>query len=202
MTFKVGLTGGIGAGKSMVADHLERLGAQVVDTDILAREVVAPGAPALAEIEAAFPGVVNADGVLDRSALRMRVFGDEPARKRLEAIIHPRARALLLERLALPSPTYHLLVSPILFETGQDLLVDETAVVDVPEDLQRQRAALRDGASGSAIARIMASQWPRADRLTRATYVLDNSGEPEATLAQAETLHRLWLSKAAQVAGS
>lgn len=194
--FRVGLTGGIGSGKSTVADRLAALGAGVIDTDLLARELTEPGTPTLARIGAEFTGILLPDGGLDRAALRRQVFADPRARARLESILHPQIRALMLERAqCLPAP-YAVLVIPLLFETGQETLVDRVLVVDCPEPLQLERVGRRSQLPKAEIARIIASQVQRAERLARADDVIDNSGGPDGLLPQVDRLHRTYLALA------
>ncbi len=193
----VALTGGIGSGKSTLARHLEQLGAAVIDTDQLAREVVQPGSPGLAEIVDAFgTPVLTPGGELDRPLLRERVFSDPAARARLEAILHPRIRALMLERLARVSAPYAVLVIPLLIETRQTELADRVLVVDLPEAEQIRRVRDRDGLEEAAVGRILAAQAARSARLRAADDVIDNSGTPEALWAQARRLHQRYLELA------
>ncbi len=193
----VGLTGGIGSGKSTVADLFAGLGAGVVDTDLLARELTEPGSPTLARIVAEFgPDLLHADGAMDRAWLRERVFADPAARVRLEAVLHPPIRALMLERAVRLGTPYALLMVPLLFETGQEGLVERVLVVDCPEAVQIERVRRRSGLSETEIARIVASQIPRAERLARADDVIDNQGDPDALVPQVERLHRDYLALA------
>jgi dephospho-CoA kinase len=194
--FKVGLTGGIGSGKSTVAEHLGVLGAGIVDTDLLARELTAAGTPTLARITARFPGCLLPDGTLDRGALRARVFADTKARAALESILHPPIRALMLARAARLTTPYAVLVIPLLLETGQDTLVDRVLVVDCPEATQVTRVQRRSGLAADEIACIIASQVPRAERLARAHDIIDNTGAPDTLCAQIERLHRVYLEMA------
>ena len=175
----IGLTGGIASGKSAVAALLREKGVPVVDADRVAREVVEPGRPALAELEAAFPGVVK-DGVLDRKALGALVFADPAARRRLEAIVHPRiqaevkARTEALARDGVPRVVYE---AALIVENDLDASMDALIVVSVPEALQVSRLAARDGlAEAEARARI-AAQAPLAKKLARADYVIENTGD-------------------------
>jgi dephospho-CoA kinase len=178
---RVGLTGGVASGKSTVAALLRELGAVVIDSDVLAREVVEPGTPGLVAVVEAFgPEVLTADGALDRPALGAVVFGDEAARRRLEAILHPliRARAAELEAAA-PEGTVVVHDIPLLVETGQAGRFDAVLVVDVPVETQVQRMARDRGMSREdALARVTA-QADRAQRLAAATHVVDNTGTRE-----------------------
>jgi dephospho-CoA kinase len=178
---RVGLTGGVASGKSTVAALLRELGAVVVDSDTLAREVVEPGTPGLAAVVEAFgPGVLTADGRLDRPALGAVVFGDEPARRRLEGILHPliRARAAELEAAA-PAGTVVVHDIPLLVETGQADRFDAVVVVDVPVETQVARMVRDRGMSREdALARVKA-QASREERLAVATQVVENTGTRE-----------------------
>ena len=178
---RVGLTGGVASGKSTVAALLRELGAVVVDSDVLAREVVEPGTPGLAAVVEAFgPEVLTADGRLDRPALGAVVFGDEPARRRLEGILHPliRARAAELEAAA-PPGTVVVHDIPLLVETGQADRFDAVVVVDVPVETQVARMVRDRGMSREdALARVKA-QASREERLAVATQVVENTGTRE-----------------------
>ena len=178
---RVGLTGGVASGKSTVAALLRELGAVVVDSDVLAREVVEPGTPGLVAVVEAFgPEVLTADGALDRTALGGVVFGDEAARRRLEAILHPliRARAAELEA-ASPEGTVVVHDIPLLVETGQADRFDAVLVVDVPVETQVERMVRDRGMSREdALARV-AAQADREQRLAAATHVVDNTGTRE-----------------------
>ena len=175
---RVGLTGGVASGKSTVAALLAEHGAVVVDADLLAREVVAPGTRGLADIVAAFGGeVLTPDGGLDRPAMGALVFADEQKRRTLEAIIHPlvRARGRELEEAAGPDA---LVVHdiPLLVETGQPGRFDAVVVVDVPVEVQVQRMTTLRGMSPEEAARRVAAQATREQRLAAATHVIDNTG--------------------------
>jgi dephospho-CoA kinase len=196
----IGLTGGIGSGKSTVADALAARGAGVIDTDVIARELTERGQPALGEIAATFGAdLIRSDGRLDRDALRALVFSDADARTRLEGILHPRIKDRMLERLAALDAPYAVLVIPLLFETNQHTLVDRVLVVDLPETVQRERVQRRSGLTHSEVDRIVASQISRAERLTRADDILDNSGDLPALLAQAERIHCRYIELAGNV---
>ncbi|WP_089677666.1 dephospho-CoA kinase [Halomonas shengliensis] len=190
----IGLTGGIASGKSTVARAFAALGAPWVDADDVAREVVAPGEPALAEIAKRFGArVLNDDGTLNRRELREIVFADEGERRWLESVTHPRIRERLiahLERLVADGAPYVLLVTPLLFESGQVEMVDRALVIDVPEALQIERTAARDGVDADQARRIVAAQMPRAERLARADDVLDNGGSEAEMRRQVAELDR------------
>lgn len=193
----IALTGGIGSGKSTVADRFARLGVPVLDADALARALTAPGEPALEEIRAAFGAkVIQPDGGLDRAALRRVVFADETARRRLEAILHPLIRARMLAWLGEVRAPYAVLVIPLLFETGQTDLADRILVVDLPEEEQVRRVQTRSGLDEAEIRRILATQAARAERLAGADDRIDNSGGLAALEAQVERLHRFYLGLA------
>jgi dephospho-CoA kinase len=191
MPYTVGVTGGIGSGKSALTDRLEAFGITVVDADQVARVVVEPGRSALTAIAEHFGGqILLPDGNLDRAALRQRVFADEAQRLWLEALLHPLIRRELRARLKAAVSPYVVLSSPLLLETDQDQLVDLVVVVDVPEALQLERAMARDGNSEAQIRRIMQAQMPRDQRLSKADFVIDNSATLAQLEARAATLHR------------
>ena len=194
----VGLTGGIGSGKSTVARAFGSLGIGWVDADDVPREVVMPGEPALAAIREHFGNdVLHADGTLNRAALRSIVFDNPTERKWLESVTHPRVRERILvhlERLQRQSP-YVLLVSPLLFESGQDKLVDRTVVVDVPVELQLSRTRARDDVSEAQVHAILAAQLPREERLTKANDVIDNSGDHASMMQQVTQLDQHYRNK-------
>ena len=179
---RVGLTGGVAAGKSTVSAMLADLGAVVIDADLLAREVVAPGTDGLAEVVAAFgPEVLTPDGALDRPALGAIVFADPEKRRTLEAIIHPRvrARAAALEAAA-PPGTVVVHDIPLLAETGQAASFDAVIVVDVPEEVQVERMTAQRGLTVEEAESRIAAQATRPARLAVATYVVDNTCSLEA----------------------
>jgi dephospho-CoA kinase len=197
----VGLTGGIGAGKSAVTRCFESLGVPVIDADRVAREVVAPGGPALDEIAAAFgPGVLDASGALDRSRLRERVFAAPDERTRLEAILHPRIRTAMQERVkALTGRApYAVLVIPLLLEVGQRDMVDRVLVVEAPEGERIARVAARDGVPAGQVRRIMSAQLPQAERMARADDLIWNDGSEEDLRARVAALHRQYLEMATE----
>lgn len=191
------LTGGIASGKSAVSEHLAQRGVPVIDTDLLAREVVAPGTPGLAAVVDAFGAqVLAADGSLDRARMRQLVFGDEEARRRLESLLHPRIEAAARARIqALNDAPYCLLVVPLLVETGLFADADCVVVVDVPESIQLQRLLERDGVDPATARRMLASQVSRAQRLARADAVLDNEGNLAELQAQVAHLHERLMAR-------
>ncbi|WP_275287713.1 dephospho-CoA kinase [Halomonas elongata] len=179
----IGVTGGIASGKSTVARAFARYGIPWVDADDIARDIVAPGEPALDEIRRRHGAdILLEDGSLDRRALRDIIFADEAERRWLESVTHPRIRARLGERLASfrqGDVPYGLLVSPLLFESGQRELVDRCLVIDVPESLQIERTARRDGVDEAQARAIVAAQMPRDERLSRADDILTNDGNEQ-----------------------
>lgn len=194
----IGLTGGIGSGKTMATDHFARLGITVVDADLASRVVVQPGQPALQEIADHFgPAVLLPDGSLNRPALRAIVFADPEARKVLERITHPRIAEEIARQLAASKSPYTILVSPLLFESGQHRFASRTVLVDTTEALQQQRAARRDSVSEAQIRAIMTVQMSREDRLARADDVLLNDGDLEHLHDAVEALHQRYLALAA-----
>lgn len=188
----VGLTGGIGSGKSTVARFFEARGAAIIDADRLAREAVLPGTPGFAAVVARFgPGVLGPGGDLDRAALGRIVFGDEEARRALNAIVHPEVARLAAERMAALSAAGRALIVydvPLLFENGLERYLPETIVVSVPEEIQRARVRTRDGLSPEEIEARLRAQLPLADKAARATYVIDNSGSLADTEASVDAL--------------
>lgn len=193
----IGLTGGIGSGKTAASDWFAIQGISIVDADIVAREVVEPNQPALAEIVAAFgPDVLLEDGWLNRPALRQRVFSDPAARHMLESITHPRIRQRMIEQLQHAQSPYAILVSPLLLESTQHELVDRILLIDADEQVQLHRAGLRDGQSADAIQRIIATQMPRVERLKRVDDIVTNHGDMADLYAQLAPLHQIYLSMA------
>jgi dephospho-CoA kinase len=191
VTRTVGLTGGIGSGKSTAAAVLARLGATVVDADEISRGLTGAGGAALPALRAAFGGsLVPADAALDRAAMRALAFSDASARTRLEAILHPMIRDEASRRLAAATGPYAVFVVPLLFESGAWAgRLDRVVVVDLPEELQVKRTAARSSLAPEEIRRIMATQWPRWRRLQAADDVLWNGGGPAELQAQCERLH-------------
>jgi dephospho-CoA kinase len=189
----VGLTGGIGSGKTTVGDRLAALGATLVDSDAISRALTAAGGAALAHLHAAFgPKAIGADGALDRTAMRELAFADPGARARLEAILHPMIRAESDRARREATGAYVVMVVPLLFETGGQARVDRTLVVDVSEAVQVERVVRRSGLAPEAVRAIMAAQWPRWRRLQMADDVAWNGGEPAALGPQCDRLHALY----------
>lgn len=196
--FVVGLTGGIGSGKSAVSDRFEKLGIRVVDADVASRVVVEPGRPALKAIEEHFGShVIAADGTLDRAELRKLVFADEAERKWLEQLTHPLINAYIAEELAAAASPYAILAHPILIETRGREGCDRILVVDVPEALQVSRTMERDDNPESQVRAIMAAQASREERLAAADDVIVNDQGLEHLDAEVARLHELYLELAA-----
>ncbi len=192
--YVVGLTGGIGSGKTAASDYLASLGIGVVDADVVARDIVAIGQPALNQIAQHFGSdILQADGSLNRSALRAIVFHQPSERKVLESITHPAIRQRIQQQLASSTSPYTLLVSPLLFESGQYQFANRLLVIDASEDLQRQRASMRDGVSSEQIASIMAAQLTRAERLQNADDVVINHGDLDELYQQLDLVHQRYL---------
>ena len=195
---RIGLTGGIASGKSTVADMFADLGVPVIDTDVIAREVVQPGQPALAEIREAFgAGVIAADGTLDRPAMRTIVFGDDAARRRLESILHPRIGKATREQADAARGPYQVIVVPLLVESSLRAFVDRVLVVDCDEDTQVARLLARDAESEDQARRMLAAQSTRAERLAIADDVVANVSALEDTREQVLALHQRYLHEAA-----
>jgi dephospho-CoA kinase len=194
-TTAIAITGGIASGKSAVADLFRHFDVPIFDADIVAREVVQPGAEALQEIAAAFGNeMLTRSGELDRHAMRARVFANANERLRLEAILHPRVRAALLAAVEKSEAPYCLLVIPLLTEHRADYTsVDRMLVVDVSPETQKLRLVRRDRSSEEQAARMIAAQALRAQRLALADDVVDNSGELAALEPVIERLHRMYL---------
>lgn len=190
MTLIVGITGGIGSGKSAVTGLLGKRGATVVDADLVARIIVEPGRPALKAIAQEFgEEILLSDGTLDRAALRSRVFSDDSARHWLERLTHPLIGEEILLQLQASISPYTILSSPLLLETQQKKLADYIVVVDVPEQTQIERTVARDANDPEQVKRIMAAQMSRADRLAQADIVIDNSESLSALELEVNQLH-------------
>lgn len=186
----VGLTGGIGSGKSAVSAQLKALGISVVDADQVARDVVLVGSPALSHIAKHFGSqILLQDGTLNRAALRQQIFADKTQRQWLEALLHPLIGVAIKEQLAGATSLYAVLESPLLLETAQHKTTDFVVVVDASESLQRQRACQRDGSTKLQIDAIISSQMPRQQRLDKAHWVLDNQHDLDHLSAQVLKLH-------------
>lgn len=199
--YKVALTGGIGSGKSSASALFAALGVPVIDADVISHALTAPGGEALPAIAEAFGNdLITADGALDRAALRRIVFADPVARRRLEAILHPRIRANMLADAEAEAAdgSYVILAIPLLLETGQTNLADRVLVIDLPRPQQIERVIARSGLDAAEVERIMASQVSRSERLAAADDIIDNSGPEEALRPQVEALHRQYLTLASE----
>jgi dephospho-CoA kinase len=198
----IGLTGGIGSGKSTVAQRFAELGIPVIDADITTRKLVVPGQPALEEIAQQFgTDILLPSGELDRAQLRQRVFSQPNARKRLEAILHPRARAAVQQRIVAlqnssPPPAYCILCVPLLIESGWQDLVQRILVVDTEREQQIQRTQQRDQLSRQQVNAIIDSQADRDTRLAAADDVITNTGDRSELQAQIDALHQRYLQLA------
>ena len=191
----IGLTGGIGSGKTAVSNRFKALGIHVVDADIAARTIVEPNQPAWHDIKDFFgPEVLLADHTLNRAWLRQQVFTDEAKRKQLEVFTHPRIRDEIIRDLISSTSAYTILASPLLIESGQVALVDNVIVVDVPEATQIERTCSRDDNDVEQVKRIIAAQISRDKRLTHADWVIDNSLPLETLDARVEALHQALLT--------
>jgi dephospho-CoA kinase len=194
-TLRIGLTGGIASGKSTVADMFAELGAIVIDTDVIAREVVMPGQPALSEIRDAFGDeVIHEDGTLDRAALRQLIFSDDALRLKLEAIVHPKIGQETVRQATEANGPYQIIVVPLLTESSLIQFVDRVVVVDCDQDTQMSRLLARDTESNAQALRILAAQASREERLAIADDVIRNGGDLESTSAQVATLHHGYLA--------
>ncbi|MCH7381442.1 MULTISPECIES: dephospho-CoA kinase [Acinetobacter] len=196
MRFILGITGGIGSGKSAATQWFESQGIAVVDADIVAREVVEPGQPTLKSIQDAFGDwVLLEDGSLDRRALREHIFQFPEARQNLENITHPAIRQSIIQQLQQAESPYVILVSPLLFETNQHELVQHTLLVDADEQTQLQRASQRDGQSEEQIRKIIAAQMSRTQKQQLADDIVLNDGLLEHLHQQLKPLHFNYLQR-------
>ncbi|HEY2340466.1 MAG TPA: dephospho-CoA kinase [Steroidobacteraceae bacterium] len=195
MSFVVGLTGGIGSGKSAAAAEFERLGASVVDTDAIAHELTEAGGPAIPAIQKSFgPEVIGASGAMDRKRMRDRVFADPAAKKALEALLHPLIRQESQRRIASAPGPYVIHVVPLLVESPDyRSRVDRVLVIDAPEELQVERVRGRSGLSEAEVRAIVAAQATRAERLAAADDVIENRGTIKALRERVAALHRKYL---------
>lgn len=195
----IGLTGGIGSGKTAASDYFaQTYDIDVVDADIVAREVVMQGQPALDAIIKHFgQNLLLEDGSLNRAALRQIIFADSEQRKILESITHPAIRAMIQHKLNMSTSAYTLLVSPLLFESGQYQFARRNLVIDVSEDVQWQRASMRDNVSAEQIKQIMAAQLSREQRLKRADDIVVNNGDLTYLHLQLDALHQKYLQQSA-----
>ncbi|HSJ48059.1 MAG TPA: dephospho-CoA kinase [Gammaproteobacteria bacterium] len=195
----IGLTGGIGSGKSTAAARFAEHGVPVIDTDVIARELVAPGQPALDAIVTRFgTDLLDGEGCLRREVLRERVFADPAARQELEALLHPLIRAESLRRIAALQTAYCIWVIPLLVETGAREDLDRVLLIDCPEALQRQRAQVRDGFDTATLDGILAAQASREQRRAMADDIIVNDGTPEALRQAVDERHAAYLALAAE----
>tara|TARA_B100001057_G_scaffold409327_1_gene423940 strand:+ start:2480 stop:3082 length:603 start_codon:yes stop_codon:yes gene_type:complete len=186
----VGLTGGIGSGKSAAADYFATLGIEVVDADLASRAVVEPGQPALSTIAEHFgAGIVDAQGHLDRAALRKKVFSDVAERKWLQQLLHPLINTYLVEQVAGARSAYCLLVNPLLIESGQQQWCDSVIVVDVPVATQLTRTMDRDDNTREQVQAIIDAQASREQRLKNANFVITNDRDLPSLYEQIDALH-------------
>jgi dephospho-CoA kinase len=198
LKFVLGLTGGIGSGKSAASQWFEAQGITVVDADVVAREVVEIGQPALTQIQQAFGDwVLLADGSLNRRALREYIFQSPEARKTLESITHPAIRTSIIQQLHAAQSPYAILVSPLLFETNQHELTQHTLLIDATIELQIERASQRDGQNIEQIRNIIAAQRSREQKQTMADDIVLNDGHLDHLYAHLRLLHQKYLNMAA-----
>ena len=191
---QIALTGGIASGKSLVANEFAKLGVPIIDTDGIARAMVAPGQPALLAIVAHFgPAILAADGTLNRKLLRERIFQNPAERQALEAILHPAIRAEQIRLAATAGGPYQLHVIPLLAETGNRHLYDRVLVVDCPPEVQLQRLIARDGISAQFAERMIAAQASREQRFAIADDLIDNARDMASLAARVAQLHQTYL---------
>jgi dephospho-CoA kinase len=195
VTLVVGLTGGIGSGKSAAADEFAKLGAAVVDTDVIAHELTGSGGLAIPAIKKLFgEQAIGSDGALDRKKMRDLVFADPEAKRKLEALLHPLIREESARRIAAARAPYVVHVVPLLIESPDyRRRVDRVLVIDAPEDTQVARVRSRSGLSEDEVRAIMRTQAPRTERLAAADEVLDNGGSRDALRTQVAALHQKYL---------
>ena len=191
--FTVGVTGGIGSGKSAVADYFASQGICIVDADIVARVVVEPGTKALAQITERFGNDILINGQLDRGKLRTIIFAAPDERKWLENLLHPLIEQQIIDQLGQVTSRYAVLVSPLMLEIGQQALVDRVLVVDVPEHIQIERTMTRDQMTEEQTRQILNSQISREQRLAKAHDIVDNSGSLAQLHHYLEPLHQRYL---------
>ncbi len=192
--FVVGLTGGIGSGKTVASDRFEELGIKVVDADISSRVVVEIGKPALSSIEAKFGSdVILDDGSLNRAKLREIIFKDDEAKSWLESLLHPLIGQHILDEITSATSKYVILVSPLLFETTQFQMCNRTLLIDVPKDIQILRTAKRDKVPESQVEKIIASQMDRNQKIRKADDVIVNDGEISDLIAKIDEIHQKYI---------
>jgi dephospho-CoA kinase len=197
--FIVGITGGIGSGKSAVTRQLEQFGINVIDADIVAREVVAPGEEALQKIAQHFGSqILTNSGELNRAELRVKIFSDPKERKWLEQLLHPVIRARIIQQLENTQSSYAVLASPLLLETDQHQLTDHIVVVDVPEAIQIERTISRDKNNAEQVKSIIQTQMPRDQKIVNADTIIDNSADLATLKKEVAALHSKLLTLAKQ----
>ena len=202
-TLIIGLTGGIGSGKSEACKRFAERGITIVDADIVAREVVEPGRAALTQICTHFgPGIIDNKGQLNLSKLRTIIFSNPAEKQWLESLLHPLINAEIRHQLANATSAYAMLASPLLLETAQFRLVDRVLVIDTSEQLQLERASHRDRNNEEQIKAIMQTQLSRQERCARANDIIQNHGDIHELDAQVEKLHQLYLELAQSTAPS
>ena len=195
--FRIALTGGIASGKSTVADMFGELGAVLIDTDLIAREVVLPGTAGLQDIVDSFGAdILDADGMLDRPAMRRLVFADDSRRQQLEAILHPKIRQEAERQMQTRGGPYQIVIVPLLFESPLKSLVDRIVVVDCSEQIQLERLLARDIGTRDQARRMITAQAGRQERLALADDVVANDADLSETLRQVTALHTLYMSLA------
>ena len=196
--FIVGITGGIGSGKSALTKEFEKLNVVVVDADVVAREVVAINSPVLKQVAEQFGAdILLSTGVLNRAKLREIIFSDEQKKQTLNSIMHPAIRNELIIQLNNAQSPYVILSAPLLFENNLNALTDIVVVVDVEEAIQLERASSRDSVESEQIAAIMDSQWPRQKRNEKADFIVSNSGDIKLLEGQALRLNSKFLALSA-----
>ena len=195
--FVVGLTGGIGSGKTVASDRFEELGVKVVDADISSRVVVEIGKPALSSIEGEFGSdVISDDGSLNRAKLREIIFKDDKAKSWLESLLHPLIGQHISDEIASATSRYVILVSPLLFETTQFQMCNRTLLIDVPKDIQILRTAKRDKVPESQVEKIIASQMDRDQKIGKADDVIVNDGEIGDLISKIDKIHQRYIELA------
>lgn len=191
----IGLTGGIGSGKTVASDWFALQGVSIIDADVIARQIVDIGQPALMDIAQTFGDqAIQANGSLDRAYLRQIIFNNAQAKQQLEQITHPIIRAEIIRQLAQVASAYSILVSPLLFETDQHLLTQRTLLIDTSEQLQQQRASTRDQQSIAKINQIIAVQMPRLEKQQHADDIVLNTGTIDHLHTQLHSLHLRYLA--------
>ncbi|QDO82176.1 dephospho-CoA kinase [Shewanella psychropiezotolerans] len=192
--YLIGLTGGIGSGKTTVANLFAELGIELVDADVVARDVVEIGTSGLTQIAAHFgKQILNQDGRLDRVALREIIFSEPKERSWINGLLHPMIRTEMLNQLASTSSPYTILVAPLLFENELDRLVNRTLLIDISPEQQRKRTINRDSVTNEQVEKIISSQAPRVEKLLKADDVIDNHGKISALKSKVIALHNNYL---------